>query len=102
MKPFQYTQHKALWNWLADNPDKRKQQWPGWQCYAMGDCFACEYDYLLGDSCINCPLVWPGKFCNGDSNGLFIKWSRTNDLQKRSELAKQIANLPVKDGVEYI
>lgn len=22
--------HKRLWNWLAENPDKNKWDWPGW------------------------------------------------------------------------
>ena len=27
---FDHTNHKKLWNWLAENPDKEKSDWPEW------------------------------------------------------------------------
>lgn len=104
-----HTAHKALWLWLAENPDKPEIHWPGWSINGgsfpliINECFACEYAKrcLIGEEC---PLEWPmnkdGNFsCN--SGGLFSLWLRSEDGPKsRARLARQIANLPVKPGVE--
>ena len=35
---------KKVWEWLADNPEKRKEDWPGWKnITAINYCFACDY-----------------------------------------------------------
>lgn len=69
MAKFNHTAHKELWDWLARNPDKEKDDWPGWignggeYYYVVAECFACEYDLKLSDTeydeCRYCPL-WRG------------------------------------------
>jgi hypothetical protein len=105
---FNHTAHKALWNWLAENPDKNKEHWPGW--WANGgqyhivrlECFSCE---VCNVKCSLCPLIWPDKLEDyqicGNDGSLFNRWykEKTN-ASLRTELALQIANLPVREGVE--
>jgi len=49
--------HKELWQWLADNPEKYKKDWPGWSNHAGAwndpQCFAC-----YGYTCDTCPCHW--------------------------------------------
>lgn len=109
---FNHTGHKELWDWLAQNPDKHKCDWPGWvynggEHIATGGCFACEYVYSHGiGDCENCPLVWPNDVRCDDitpyGSSLYYKWDDEKDLKKRSELARQIRDLPVRKGVECI
>lgn len=53
-----FRKHYALWNWLAENPTKSKEEWPGWmnewkpvrrrgryRFYPRRQCFLCEYYY---------------------------------------------------------
>ena len=124
MPKFNLTKHKELWNWLAENPDMQKGHWPGWdeiedwddEIYPDNNCFACEYlvegllenernNYCLCASTCEerCPLIWPsmGTCCDVDS--LFRDWDNANDSKdyaRAAELAKQIAELPVREGVE--
>jgi len=113
MYVFDLTAHKALWSWLADNTIEnnfpKKQDWPGWEVNGgdcpktQNDCFACQYIRDRACSCDLCPLVWPG--ASGEcmvGNGLYFLWlyERTGKLKK--DYARQIADLPVKDGVECI
>ena len=101
---FNHTAHKELWTWLSENPEKGKGDWPGWDNTGLilNLCFACEY---LCAACSSCPLLWPkvkgeGRVCH--SGGLYEKWVISRDVESRSSLALQIANLPVKEGVETI
>jgi hypothetical protein len=108
-KVFDHTNHRKLWLWLADNPKMEKWDWPEWEknggniLFQLFYCFACEFD----DSRLtcNCPLIWPDNCdeyelmdCLG-YGGLYEKWDASEDNQERSQLALQIANLPVKPGV---
>lgn len=109
---FNHTAHKALWDWLAENPDREKEDWIGWEenggdidFDVENDCFACEYTVSenLGEphycDCDKCPLDWEAEDC---LSGLYGEWSKAKFYQKSScsRLARQIANLPVKPGVE--
>ena len=87
--------HRAMWRWLAENPDKDKQDW-----FQMLDvyvtekipvfmCFACE---ACRQYCDACPIRKNSIGCN--NGGLFAKWRRSRDLKERAKLAKQIAELP--------
>ena len=108
---FDHTNHKKLWNWLAENPNKNKEDWPDW--YKNGGsvkravplCFACDYVERNRLSCYECPIDWPisGYMMRVCSNSLFGMWGLAPfGSHLASELASQIANLPVKDGVETI
>jgi len=107
---FLYSAHKKLWEWLANNPNKFKSDWPGWKgnggTYQIdwSLCFACQYtDPDIG--CGSCPLDtdtdpdndYDSVYCLG---GLFWLWMRSAGEEKKS-LALQIANLPLKEGVEW-
>lgn len=102
---FNHSGHKALWNWLADNPNKDKRDWPGWEQFcATDDCFACEYVGQGGCPGMNCgrkcSLIWPDGTC-GKNIGLFHQWEDAEGIfKKRSALAAQIRDLPVREGVE--
>ena len=83
MSVFNWTAHKALWNWLSKNPGKRKSEWPGWVDnggkvdYAISFCFACGFS---GSNCRRCPLDWgEGNECmNHTARNLFNKWKDYN------------------------
>ena len=119
---FDHTNHKKLWNWLAENPDKNKEDWPEWaenggnvSSYRSPFCLACESVNSVNNDerdCDLCPLIWPpnsygDRVCDG-KNGLWLVWDgfgkseSEEDRIIRSKIALQIANLPVKDGVETI
>ncbi len=45
---------RELWVWLAENPGKKKSEWPGWKKYGEmdSDCPCCEYNiYVDGGAC---------------------------------------------------
>ena len=109
---FNLTAHRKLWNWLSKNPDKEKVNWPEWkrnggkyEDVGINYCFCCQY-VTYPKVCEECPLVWTGKDCKcetGDDNpGLFEKWDCETNLQLRAELAAQIRDLPVKEGIKTI
>lgn len=77
-----------LWSWLAEDPKRRKYDWPGWKIFKNINiehrCFACEYVKRkkklevmdISKFCIECPLseLW-GKNNNCESdNSPFNKW----------------------------
>lgn len=107
---FNHTAHRELWNWLADNPEKNKWNWPGWETYGNPEngCFACEYikNVPYVTKC-NCPLIWPENYTE-DANecmgalGIYRVWDSSGNSGHRASLARTIANLPVREGVECI
>ena len=108
---FDHTNHKKLWNWLAENPDKNKTDWPEWKHNGgevekvLSNCFACDYVDKKELSCDDCPLDWPitGNMMKVCSNSLFGVWGLAPfGSHLAAELASQIANLPVKGGIETI
>ena len=110
MNVFNHTAHKSLWDWLSMNPDKNKEDWPGWITNGgtiyrvLADCFACEYDED-GECKEVCPLEWPKMKketfydCLGD---LFGKYRTEDNPKRRSILAGKIRDLKVRKGVETI
>lgn len=127
MPTFELTKHRELWNWLADNPGNKKTAWPGWgevedwcnDIYPDNNCFACEYVHellsadgdreypLCGKTCRKlCPLLWPkDKTCCEGGHSLYSSWCHmTNSGANKfaSAFARQIAELPVREGVETI
>lgn len=104
MRKFNHTAHKDMWLWLSVNPEMEKEDWLGWKCNggdyddANNGCFACEFSEDA--SCYDCPIIWPSGHCMG-AGGIYEKWvGECIDLKERATLALQIANLPVKEGVE--
>ena len=68
--------HRELWNWLMNNPDKNKQDWPEWNKFThiKSNCFACEISEVRGWNCI-CLFDWGGsnKEC-GFNKCIWDKW----------------------------
>ena len=111
---FNHTAHKEMWTWLAENPEMEKKDWPGWKAFDKDYfedhnlCFACEFISKTDLGCENCPIDWPRNrdglsVCDGIW-GLWAKWEwweeQFSKKEERASLALQIANLPVKEGVE--
>ena len=78
--------HRRLWLWLADNPTKRKDDWPEWRFNegkipsCGNDCFACEmhnqrFCPLIGGTCsvdrtrkcFHLYSLWREAHCIGDT-----------------------------------
>lgn len=121
-KVFDYTRHKQLWNWLAEHPDKNKDDWPGWydnEIQGIGllsilhdcfGCFACDYagNNLGHEGCRDCPLDWDDEitcvqqdlgFVDADSY-YYMWYSHPEDLKLRAEMARKIANTKPKKWVK--
>lgn len=98
--------HEGLWNWLAKNPRKMKEDWPGWKTlenlkidYGWGHCFACEfvgYNIKKGRRCDKCPVDFgtgnKAKYnCDSQDASNFVKWQSTSKSQERTKYALKIA-----------
>jgi len=86
---------RDMWDWLADNPEREKEDWPGWEEVGrmLDNCPCCEYTcQQVGDFCDHCPLYyyWPENDCGSD-NSPFRRWLGSN-LHYRSMYARRIAN----------
>lgn len=102
---------RDLWRWLAKDPDRMKEEWPGWKTTGRmaHDCPCCQYVTTklkscgempcrdIGDSVTPvdfakaialCPLktLWPDGCCN---SGPFDEWWRRESEQAN---AAKIAN----------
>jgi len=88
-----------LWGWLALNPEKGKEEWPGWEANGGSipmmpfNCPCCAYGAqiterttdevrsmgIMADECKYCPLAgfWPDGRCVF-ANSLFQVWHGTN------------------------
>ena len=99
--------HIELWQWLHDNPELDKHQWPGWRGNggrrrrAHGLCYACELESqravkfgAVGEgNCEFCPLdasVSQARYGEHTTCGIFWRWNESKDEAERRELAAQI------------
>ncbi|MCH5186818.1 MAG: hypothetical protein J1F63_00340 [Oscillospiraceae bacterium] len=108
--------HRKMWNWIADETEKRQRCVSKDEYFYTVDianrphqrCYCCEYSAQNGIlpfpeyDCGLCPVVWPfgGLCCTPDEDGLYDCWCRTYglDWQLAAELARQIAELPEREG----
>lgn len=117
---FNYSGHKELWDWVANNPGYSKHQWPGWienggKYTSQNACFACEYSerivkkHSTAKYC-ECPLVWPSavpQILNCFSAGSpYAQWHRgyiykTLGTEQMSTLAGRVRDLPVFSGILF-
>lgn len=84
--------HRELWDWLANNPGREKDEWPGWEddpvsgCGRYGGedipffCFMCAWNDKYGSGCASCALTKKyGQPCYVDSPqtgpGIYLQWS---------------------------
>ena len=96
--------HRAMWQWLSENPNENKLAYIK-TCninpHPHNECFLCEYVLKDGTpNCENCLLVWPkndiGQVTCDHPGGLWAKW-RDAPTTRRSELARQIRDLPERE-----
>lgn len=109
------------WNWMADETLTRKRKVEKEEYFDTQDidkrdrpllcCYLCEYAHGLTKYnpdmvvCSNCPINWGGKIGNccskdakDDNKGLYEKWDKsTDDYIEAATLAREIANLPLKE-----
>ena len=107
-------EHRKMWNWIADETEKRKVIVAKYDYFLengippnehpMNHCWCCEYtEYKF---CDRCPIVWAESCgevvinCVGPKSP-YRAWMRTNNWQEASELARQIANLPEQTDMEF-
>ena len=103
---FNHTLHKELWNWLSENPTKTKFDWPKWKKLRKKPiptnyCFACEAASCK--SCENCPLDWGDRCSCISLNSPYNKYmaaQKYRDYTLASAYAKQVAELPLREGIE--
>ena len=113
-KPLTLSLHREMWTWLADNPSKRKEDWPRWNAEVQvckSYCFLCEFSQNKG-GCCSCPVKWPSTsptvFCVFSttmdwasgmpdiSNGLYNLWRCEDNINLRARYARRISNLAPK------
>jgi len=114
--------HRMLWNWLADNPDKEKEDFfKEFKCNIrpINDCFACECAGRMLDNsnianCSKCPLIWGteqderyedcktyclyydyDEYVDGEADlvPLYEKYENNDYYDEKSDIAKQIAEM---------
>ena len=104
-KVFDHTHHVKLWEWLAANPTKHKNDWPEWKINGGNVnnadclCFACECREESTACFTECPLIWPKEHSWRVCGALFYAWKEADNPASRNALALQIAHLPVREGV---
>jgi hypothetical protein len=91
--------HRKLWDWLADNPDKDKTDWPGWSFnggtypYVPALCFGCEYTRGRGQ-CESCPCLIDRQCCGG----AYARWYDADNRSTRRKYALLVRDAwPVKE-----
>lgn len=105
--------HRKMWNWLADNPDKNKKDWPGWEkCdidlppNEINHCFLCGYVELAKDGkCIYCTLaLGVTDMCVRIEPewSYYMLYKDSVMIADKTKYARIIANLPEKDDIEEL
>lgn len=98
---------RKMWNWIADETEKRQHivfkdnyfKENGITNIPMNHCYLCQ---LCLEQCSNCPVYW-GKDCFGydiycyDDDSPYELWLDAYDWEEATELAREIANLPLKE-----
>lgn len=86
-----YKLHYELWDWLYNNPNKHKWNWPKWE-YNGGkvkttqlDCFLCEiYGFKYQNECQGCPL---------DPFSYWNDWQEAKTPKTKKKYAKLIRDI---------
>lgn len=109
-KQWYVEQHRAMWNWIADCIEDTKtlyritdlkEKW----CKEHGfciqfECFACEYDSQFDNNCKHCLFDWGKRLTwTGCTSGYLMDIWKAKTWKERAELARKIANLPVREEV---
>lgn len=92
--------HKALYNWLAENPDKSKKDWPGFETLMdkfnlviPARCFACAT--TLHPECLGCPINLSKEVmsCCINTNHPFYKMGRSETKEERTKYALEVRDM---------
>ena len=104
--------HRKMWHWLAENPDKVKRDWPGWKHHnndvfskeKSSHCFLCGYISVdLEKDCHNCPIDWViTDMCEEvyPKTSYYTSYYDAITHKAKTKYAKIIANLPEKDDAK--
>ena len=107
LRKYYIDNHRKMWHWLAENSDKVKRDWPGWEKYdsnpppdEMEHCFLCVYtSHTENMDCHNCPIDW----CITDMcmdvypvKSYYLSYCNAIKLKAKTKYAKIIAELPEK------
>lgn len=105
MKQINYeAEHRKLWNWLADHPEKEKEDYfENWSHNSIphNECFACEVACQAADlanvngMCWFCPIT--DIHTTGCCGYLFARWLCASNTEERQMCARKIAGLPWKE-----
>ena len=108
---------RKQWNWIADETLRQKRKVTKKEYFAAQGvtwfdippcmCYLCAYTKTCrvgDDQCDKCPIEWGGKISNcchnnfeGDYRSLYARWEYTTDYIAAANLAREIANLPLKE-----
>lgn len=102
---------RNMWNWIADETEKRKTKVHKDQYFTenkihyedlpMNCCYLCEMYY---GKCSQCAVDWGDgvelvDYCE-DFKSPYDLWTYSDDWKDSAIIAREIANLPLKEGVK--
>ena len=101
--------HRKMWRWIAgiiaekkchvDIPSIKEIFCEGNHDYCIdNNCYLCEYVKNAGECLKDCPLEWPGQSCVDKKNPIFFDVLYEQNWERQAALARQIAELPEKEG----
>ena len=111
---FRWEEHKRLWNWLSENPEATKSDWPEWNIigHSVNHCFACDFQSAfreknnvekayMDSTCNFCPLSKNSSCLMRNCLGrLYYQWA-WGPIKERTALALKIANLPLRYDLDW-
>ena len=103
--------HKELWDFIVNNPERTEREWPGWESNGgyvddiFNHCFACYIARKLvkrspcGSTCEFCPINWEYGIRCVDNTSLWSQYMnrfRANDYEAVKKIATLIRDIPWK------
>ena len=99
--------HRLMWNWIADESLRQKRcvdKDEAFKHFGWGEtlaynsyCWCCAYAHNYCDKCL---IEWGNCLkCAGSIYDYWVMFKDYNDYIKAAEVAKQIANLPVREDI---
>lgn len=109
--------HQAIWDYVIEHGEKPDEAFAQ---YTLG-CSVCEYAKLVmsgqqykavgvcddfgniytpNNFCLDCPIKWPNNQYCPSRNSIYRRWTNENDSFRKSNIAKQIRDLPFKYELE--
>lgn len=101
--------HRKMWNWIADETEKRKQivrktdyfeEHPN-ETVPYMLCYCCDFNFNY--PCGSCLISWGGKIshhiCISKYSPFYLWVTEKLDYKQSAKYARQIANLPEREGL---